>query len=230
MPSPNLPLTLQAAEPTTGTTPSFGTWLMKDPPRSGTSRCCEGQRCHGAGWGHLRPHPRCTPSTSAPNAGVKDAHQPLHHGGTTPAPSRGGLNMVHEGSHGHDRRGTLWRTAEPPPHKRLCPRTVFMYVCEIQPCLSGPALPASLVSVSLSLSWHCPQPGTAPQPSTCPCQPRADPGARMGSQCPLVPTGSGSSCGVGRHRLSRAPGAHRPQQLGETPARGLGGSLWWHPG
>lgn len=48
---------------------------------------------------------------SAPASGVKDDHQPLHHGGTTPPPSRGGLN-IHKGSHGQDQRGTLWRAAE----------------------------------------------------------------------------------------------------------------------
>lgn len=46
LPSSNLPLPLQVAEASTRTTPSFGTWLMKDPHRPGISRCCEEQRYH----------------------------------------------------------------------------------------------------------------------------------------------------------------------------------------
>lgn len=170
LPSPNLPLALQVAEPTTGTTPSFGTRLMNDPRRSGTSRCCEGQRCHRAGWGHPASVPTVGQDASDPTYAASQA--PLHPSwwcegcpstspswGPTPPPSWGALNMVHEGSHGHDWHGTLWRTAEPLPTTVSSPRTVFMYVCKIQPCLSGPALPAWLVSLSL----HCPQPGSAPR-------------------------------------------------------------------
>lgn len=62
--------------------------------------------------------------------------------------------MVREESHGHNQRGTLWRAAEPLPTSVSSLRTVFMYVCNIQPCLSGSPLPGWLVSVSLSLYPH----------------------------------------------------------------------------
>lgn len=65
LPSPNLPLALQAAAATTGTTPSCGTWPRNDPRSSGTSRCSEGHPW--AGWGHPASVPTLGQEASDPS-------------------------------------------------------------------------------------------------------------------------------------------------------------------
>lgn len=168
-------------------------------PRSATGQ--DGDTLPASPHRGRRPPTPHTSQPSAPAAGMKDAHHPLHHEGEPPhLPPGEPSTWLTKDPTDTTPRGTLQRAAEPPPHQ-LPPSELYLCMC----VRYGPP---HLGQLCLGGWCPCPRPCTdhsltAPMQGSCPtpqhlAAPRGpNPAPRMGARCPLVSTGHKQHWGPG---------------------------------